>query len=158
MDKECLWCKTLMENVRADKQYCSRSCAAKAYRERVKNGIDLSQKKCNKCGKDFQIMDTGYTRKYCYECQPKGAYSSGAEMRQLIKKWSLDYKGNKCEKCGYNKCSEALDFHHLNPEEKDFSISDRDIKLDWQLIKIELDKCILVCANCHREIHANKEE
>ena len=49
---------------------------------------------------------------------------------------------------------EALDFHHINPEEKDFMLSDRNLILDWNEIKKELDKCILVCSNCHREIHA----
>lgn len=47
-----------------------------------------------------------------------------------------------------------MDFHHLNPNEKDFNISDRNLPTsDWPRIKNELDKCILVCANCHREIH-----
>ena len=70
----------------------------------------------------------------------------------------MEYKGSKCEKCGYNKCSEALEFHHKNPEEKDFNLSDRNLILDWQEIKKELDKCILVCANCHREIHAKGDD
>ncbi len=79
---------------------------------------------------------------------------TGASTRKLIKQWALDYKGNKCKYCGYDKCIEALEFHHINPDEKDFSISDRNIKLDWEEIKKELDKCVLVCSNCHREIHA----
>lgn len=79
-------------------------------------------------------------------------------MRRLIKKWALEYKGNHCELCGYNKCIDALEFHHLDPNQKDFSISDRDIKLDWEKIKNELDKCILICANCHRELHAHEKE
>ena len=51
---------------------------------------------------------------------------------------------------------EALEFHHLNPNEKDFIISDRNLILDWNIIKKELDKCELVCANCHREIHSKE--
>ena len=73
-----------------------------------------------------------------------------------MKKWALEYKGNKCEICGYDKCSEALDFHHNNPNEKDFTISDRNLILDWIEIKKELDKCSLLCANCHRELHAKE--
>ena len=79
-------------------------------------------------------------------------------MRKRIKQWALEYKGGKCQRCGYNKCSHALELHHLNPDEKEFSVSDRSIRLDWELIKKELDKCILICANCHREVHAIKEE
>lgn len=94
---------------------------------------------------------------YCYDCLPEEHYT-GAQLRNCIKKWALEYKGNKCEICGYNKCEEALEFHHLNPNEKDFCISDRDIKLNWLKIKEELDKCQLVCANCHREIHSKEKK
>lgn len=75
-------------------------------------------------------------------------------MRKLIKIWGLAYKGGKCECCGYDKCKEALDFHHLNENLKSFNISDRNVSTNWEEVKLELDKCILVCANCHREIHA----
>ena len=74
------------------------------------------------------------------------------KRRNLIKNKAVDYKGGKCSKCGYDKCKAALDFHHINPEEKDFTIA-KYYNLSWDKIKIELDKCILVCANCHREIH-----
>ena len=69
---------------------------------------------------------------------------------------AVTYKGGKCEKCGYNKCIAALDFHHLNPLEKDFSIGNKGYTRSWENIKKEIDKCILVCANCHREIHSNE--
>ena len=91
--------------------------------------------------------------KVCIKCNENFYPKKQAKTRKLIKKWALQYKGNQCNYCGYNKCEEALEFHHINPEEKDFSISDRDIKLDWKAIQKELDKCILVCSNCHREIH-----
>lgn len=111
-------------------------------------------KQCAKCNKMFYPKKQAKTRRYCYECMPEQEKITGSDTRKLIKQWSLEYKGNKCSCCGYNKCIEALEFHHLNPEEKDFSLSDRNIKLDWEQIKKELDKCILVCSNCHREIHA----
>lgn len=88
--------------------------------------------------------------------EQKKAYAVRAvqKRRVKIKELSIDYKGGKCEKCGYNKCKDALDFHHLNPDEKDFGIGHKGYTRAWEKIKIELDKCILVCANCHREIHA----
>ncbi len=55
------------------------------------------------------------------------------------------------EGCGYNKCLAALQFHHLDPKKKDFRISGRNIT--WEKIQPELDKTIMVCANCHTEIH-----
>lgn len=153
----CQLCEKEFEASRCDTKYCSKSCASKAARKRKAAGIDLTNKVCAKCGAEFTIKDTGYTRRYCYNCVPFSP-KTGAQNRQIIKKWALEYKGNKCEICGYNKCSEALDFHHEIPNEKEFSLSDRNLILDWQIIKKELDKCILICANCHREIHAKKGE
>ena len=63
----------------------------------------------------------------------------------------IEYKGNKCEKCGYNKNIAALEFHHLDPNTKKFTLS--DTHHNWEETKEELDKCILVCSNCHRELH-----
>lgn len=65
----------------------------------------------------------------------------------------MEYKGSKCQLCDYNKYPGALEFHHLDPNEKDFNISKARL-LSFNLeIKKELDKCILLCANCHREVH-----
>ena len=66
---------------------------------------------------------------------------------------AVEYKGGKCESCGYNRNIAALEFHHLNPLEKDFNISNKGYTKSWENVKKEIDKCILVCANCHREIH-----
>lgn len=63
----------------------------------------------------------------------------------------IEYKGGKCEICGYNRCNRALEFHHKNPSEKDFTISGRSLSFDR--LKDEVDKCLLVCSNCHSEIH-----
>jgi hypothetical protein len=79
-------------------------------------------------------------------------YARVKKYRYDIKEKSIQYKGGSCEKCGYNKCNSALEFHHLEPNEKDFGIGSYTV-LAWDKVKEELDKCIMVCANCHREIH-----
>lgn len=61
--------------------------------------------------------------------------------------------GGKCQICGYDKYLGALEFHHLNPSNKSFEISKRQT-MALDLLKKEADKCILVCSNCHKEIHA----
>ncbi len=67
----------------------------------------------------------------------------------------IEYKGNKCVKCGYNKeCPSAFDFHHLDPTEKEIKIGGSS--LSFEKLKKETDKCVLVCKNCHAEIHEEK--
>ena len=75
--------------------------------------------------------------------------------RHKTKEELVKYKGGKCEICEYDKCIGALDFHHLDPSKKDFAISNSNIYKNLDKLKEEVDKCILVCANCHREIHYN---
>ncbi len=67
---------------------------------------------------------------------------------------AIEYKGGKCQLCGYNRCPEAMEFHHLNSSGKDFGISQKGYTRSWKRVKEELDKCIMLCANCHREVHA----
>lgn len=81
-------------------------------------------------------------------------YRHFRSSRQRLKEKLVEYKGGKCEICGYNKCINALEFHHLDPSEKDFGISNGNA-IAFEKAKKEVDKCILVCANCHREIHFN---
>jgi hypothetical protein len=75
--------------------------------------------------------------------------------RALSRKMELiSIKGGKCEICGYDKNIAALEFHHINPEEKELPLDSRHLS-NTSTVKImeELEKCVLVCANCHREIH-----
>lgn len=71
-------------------------------------------------------------------------------MREAL----INQRGGKCEICGYSKCIEALEFHHLDPKQKDFSISNTGGTPSFEKMKEEADKCQLLCANCHREEHA----
>jgi hypothetical protein len=77
-----------------------------------------------------------------------------AKKRRKIKTLAIEYKGGKCQVCGYSKYQGALDLHHLDSDSKKFGIGDKGYTRSWERIKTELDKCILVCANCHRELEA----
>lgn len=77
--------------------------------------------------------------------------ASVVKRRKQNKLLLIEYKGGKCEICGYNKNIAALEFHHLDPSQKEFGLTGNTYSLERQ--KAEADKCILVCANCHREIH-----
>ena len=116
----------------------------------------MEQKICKICGKSFSIIDKGWTRKYCYDCSPhEDENLSHAEAitikRKAMKKALVELKGGKCSICGYDKCLRALEFHHLDPTQKEFAIT-KNVK-DFDELKKEVEKCILVCSNCHAEIH-----
>ena len=74
-----------------------------------------------------------------------------AKRRRKVKEMAIQYKGGKCQICGYDKYAGALDLHHAKGK-KIFGISAKGYTRSWTKIKEELDKCILVCANYHREI------
>jgi len=107
-----------------------------------------------------------YLCKTCGESNPNNFYqrrksecrfcSVEKDKKRLksYKQLSVEYKGGKCAICNYNKSIEALQFHHLDPKKKDPNYTSMK-NWSFESKKKELDKCILVCANCHAEIHAN---
>ena len=80
------------------------------------------------------------------------------KRRKKIRQMSVEFKGGKCERCGYDRCIEALEFHHTDPSKKDFNVSQRGYTRSWKRVMEELDKCIMLCANCHRELYAKKAQ
>lgn len=87
-----------------------------------------------------------------YQKDRKFNYEQVKKWRLLVKKKAVDYKGGECQVCGYDRCVRSLDFHHLDPTKKDFAISEfKNRKIEK--LKNELDKCILLCSNCHGEVH-----
>jgi ribosomal protein L40E len=78
--------------------------------------------------------------------------------RRVLKMKAIEYRGSKCSICGYSKCIGALQFHHLDRSTKEFGISKEGYSKSWKTLKEELDKCILVCANCHSELHFSDVE
>jgi len=114
---------------------------------------------CSCCGV-LLTENTGYwrTRKKLWvsQCKKCSNKKTGQRWRNS-KKRAVEYKGGKCERCGYNKCIDALEFHHIDPSQKDKNFGNMKLR-KWENQKKELDKCICVCSNCHREIHAEIRE
>lgn len=76
--------------------------------------------------------------------------------KRRLKQEMIAYKGGKCELCGYSKdCPSAYDFHHIDPTQKEFTISKSSST--FKAKKAELDKCQLLCRNCHAEVHDKLE-
>lgn len=74
------------------------------------------------------------------------------KRRRVLKLKAIELMGSKCMVCGYDKHQGVLEFHHVNAATKSFGISTGGFSRSWTSIYAELQKCILVCANCHREI------
>ena len=84
----------------------------------------------------------------CAACHSLDTIERGRRKKILL----VEYKGGCCEKCGYDKNYAAFDFHHINPKNKDPTF--KNLRY-WSVekAKSEVDKCLLLCANCHREEH-----
>lgn len=138
---------------------------------------------CNNCGVTFpnHVTIEGkrrnlQKRKFCLDCSPFGNHNTKPDInkttpsnskakaeRQKLQvykkrkenmKKATEYKGGKCQLCGYNKCQRALTFHHLDPSQKSFEINERQATKSWANLKAELDKCVLLCFNCHMEVES----
>ena len=107
-------------------------------------------KECKKHGMcEHGHYNNGNGRKVwkCKKCNVDAV----TRKRNRLKEKAVAYKGGKCVKCGYNKCLRALEFHHTD-KNKEFGIGAKGYTRSWEKVKEELDKCILVCSNCHKEI------
>ena len=139
----------------ANPKYCSKSCAAKSnnhlFPKRVKQIKLPKEKPLYKC--KYHLCTNTTHRLFCSRnCNTK---YNVTEWRRRTKLKAVEYKGGKCIRCGYNKNVAALDFHHRDPSTKSFGIANSGNCIAWELVQIELDKCDLVCANCHREIESS---
>lgn len=121
------------------------------------NGVVKTIKEANKdtyackCGKVFKWnRASGHNSTACNSCRAN-------ERRFDLKDRAVEYKGGACQRCGYNKNKVALHFHHLDPSEKDFGLGGHHGK-SWESIKLELDKCVCLCANCHSETHDEENQ
>jgi len=140
------------------RKFCLQCSPYKQHNTRSLDIINTDKKTCPKCETE-KTCDNFYPRKdgrlysYCIECSAK----QKLERTQKIKQLCVDYKGGKCQSCGYDKYIGALEFHHIDRNDKLFEISSKLIgNLDG--LKPELDKCVLVCNRCHREIEGNIRE
>jgi 5-methylcytosine-specific restriction endonuclease McrA len=76
--------------------------------------------------------------------------------RKKIRLMAIEHLGGKCVRCGYKKYPEVLEFHHRDPLKKDFNVSKKGLTRSWERVKNEIEKCDLLCANCHRELHVEQ--
>lgn len=147
-------------------RFCSRSCANSRTQTKEMNNkksdklhklYGTVKKICKVCG---DTLNSTNRSGFCKKCKPvspkKSQRETQKDYRKKRKQDLINYKGGKCKKCGYNRCIEALEFHHRNPKEKKYALSSTKSGriFTFEQDKIEADKCDLLCSNCHREVHS----
>ncbi len=122
-------------------------------------------KKCSKCRKIKSLSEyykrhdnftSGY-RTSCKKCMQakENKRRNGERARKRNRQFAAYYKGllgGQCAKCGYSKTQCSLEFHHVNPDEKEAGMASIMAQSSHQRVIKELDKCILLCAICHQEL------
>jgi predicted HNH restriction endonuclease len=93
-----------------------------------------------------------------YEANKEYVKMRESERQRRLKEKAVAYLGGACVMCGFNAHLAALQFHHRDPETKRFSVSTKVLaatkKFPWEMICEELDKCDILCANCHAVHHS----
>jgi hypothetical protein len=119
----------------------------------VRNGKDF--RVCDNCKTELELNEENFHRRNrgdffrkCRKCEQQRVRKG----RSKNKKFVVDYMGGKCVRCGYNKCYQALELHHKDGDDKEYTLSSFSYNLNNEKVVEELKKCVLLCANCHREV------
>lgn len=106
------------------------------------------ERECKKHGLTTYVLEmSGYYR--CKKCRSNNVQT----RRHKLKTKLVETFGGKCKICGYDRCKSSLHFHHLDPTQKEFGLASKGRTMAFKTLLKEAEKCILVCSNCHGEIH-----
>ena len=113
---------------------------------------------CTKCDTDKPVTEF-YARHdrrgQFHSCCKKCTYGYQKRNREDKKATLVAERGGGCEICGYDRCHRALSFHHRDPAKKSFKLGAANLnRYSLDEIRAEADKCDLLCANCHMELHS----
>ncbi len=113
------------------------------------SGLRIAPLHCRHHGSAQHVLE-GRGSYRCTRCRA----AQVAEHRRRIKRALIAEAGGGCVVCGYDRCEAALQFHHLDPEQKRFHLSLRGVTRSWNEVRAEAAKCVLLCARCHAEVEA----
>ena len=99
---------------------------------------------------EFWLEGRGYYR--CKRCR----WEAVVRRRRKIKRILVNEAGGRCVLCGYDRCIAAMHFHHLDPSEKSFHLSEQGVTRSLSLARQEAAKCVLLCSNCHAEVETGQ--
>ena len=104
---------------------------------------------CRRHGEtEFVLEGRGYYR--CVRCRSEAV----SKRRRAVKRRLVEEAGGRCGVCGYSRCQQALQFHHLDPSMKEFHLGHQGQSRSLARSRAEARKCVLLCANCHAEVEA----
>ncbi len=172
--KLCLECSKNFKPHNAKSKFCSCLCAGKYNQncKKVKSWTKVDKfklekikiKKCQQCNREFERK-----AKLCIDCQlqknktrekqrAKSRIQEKMQNARLIKEQIVNQLGG-CKHCGYKKCMRALSFHHIDPKTKNFTLDTSNImKKKLSDVLSEVKKCLLLCQNCHAELHQSNRD
>jgi hypothetical protein len=156
----CEYCSKEHDGTYGSGRFCSEKCArgfsSRNKREEINRKVSLKLKRipdklCSICG---VLLSYNNSSGFCKACKPPAKSHSEiiTKFRQKRKVFLVEYKGGKCEKCG-EKRPWVLTFHHKDPNKKDFSLSKKGTTKSLKRDLEEVDKCVLLCHNCHNDFH-----
>lgn len=102
---------------------------------------------------NFYVSKNGLIQAYCQQCNRRKLLQRTTQTKRR----AVMYCGDKCADCGNQFPDRVYDFHHIDPAHKDFKLSSAYF-MRWRKLEAELDKCVLLCSNCHRIRHASTDE
>lgn len=130
----------------SSRKYCFTCTPWGSHRTRPMDFKPITEgvRNCKICSKEYNFKKGG-------GMSPTSCGSCVANKNRLNKRYKLIARhGGKCQICGYSKCLSALEFHHKDPNQKEIAVTGN---FSMERLSREADKCLLLCANCHREIH-----
>jgi transposase-like protein len=118
--------------------------------EAVRNGTRTVVGVCRRHGRtEFALVGSANNPR-CNRCRAEAVM----RRRRKVKRILVDEAGGACMLCGYDRCVAALEFHHLDRDQKAFGLAQLGITRSIDEVRKEAQKCLLVCSNCHAEIEA----
>jgi hypothetical protein len=135
--------------VLANRRYC---LACSPFHQHNTRRLELTKSQgawcvCRACKRPYQYSArAGHTFELCATCQT-------GDRRRNRKERVVRLLGGACQLCGYDRCLWALDLHHVDASSKDFNVSSSNTRR-WASIVDEVRKCVLLCRNCHQEVHS----
>jgi hypothetical protein len=121
---------------------------ARSIAEARAQGLEEITLTCGRHGSTAFKITTTTAR--CRKCNSAGV----ANRRRRVKAMLVEEAGGACLICGYDRDMRALEFHHLDPSSKEFSVTSKGVTLGIAMLRAEAQKCVLLCSNCHAEVES----